>query len=231
MGNTVFITGADRGIGLALCKKFAESGWMVFAGQFMKEWKELDKAKGIFSEKLKIIELDVTNQKSVQQAVEKIKKETNSLDMLINCAGVIADDNREETLKSALDINSIAPLRMTEALLPLMENGQKRLCFISSEVGSITLSHYGYDYSYYCLTKSALNMSVKIMFNHLKQYGYTFRLYHPGYVKSYMNGYKNEKGEYEPEETAEVAYRQFTQNREAENVFVMTDINGELWPF
>lgn len=42
---SVFITGADRGIGFALCRCFLESGWMVFAGCFMKDWMELDALK------------------------------------------------------------------------------------------------------------------------------------------------------------------------------------------
>lgn len=46
-----------------------------------------------------------------------------------------------------------------------------------------------------------------------------------------MSGQKSTIGNFEPEETAEVAYRQFTTDREAEDVLVMTDVSDELWPY
>lgn len=227
---SVFITGADRGIGFALTEKFVESGWRVYAGQFMVEWKELSLLKKRYLESLFLIPLNVADDKSVLQAAKLVREQVDAVDILINCAGVIADDKRPETLVNALNINTIGPLRVVEAFLPLMERGMKRLCFVSSEVGSITLSHRT-DYLYYCSSKAALNMGVKLMYNQLFKDGFTFRLYHPGFVKSYMQGTKSLRGDYEPEETAEVAYEQFTCQRSWEDILLMTDVENKIWSF
>ncbi len=73
----------------------------------------------------------------------------------------------------------------------------KRLCFVSSEAGSITVAHRKDGYAY-CMSKASLNMAVKLMFNELRPQGYTFRLYHPGWVNSYMGGdQKGTSGKYE----------------------------------
>ena len=53
-----------------------------------------------------------------------------------------------------------------------------------------------------------------------------------GWVRSYMAGdEKTVRGRYEPEESAQAAYRQFTSSRGYEDALIMTDIKGELWPF
>lgn len=227
---SVFITGADRGIGFALVKKFVESGWEVYAGQFMPKWNELQELKIKHPESLFLIPLNVADDESVFRAAKMVGSKTGSIDILVNCAGVLPDDKRPETLKNALNVNTIGPLRVVEAFLHLMEHGMKRLCFVSSEVGSITLSHRAGDF-YYCCSKAALNMEVRLIYNQLRKEGFTFRLYHPGYVKSYMLGKKNQEADYEPEETAETAYKQFTGQRKWEDVLLMTDVEDEIWTF
>lgn len=226
---TVFITGADRGIGLSLCKIFLENGWQVFAGRFMKDWAELDTLKKEYGESLSLISLDVGNDISVRQAAEKVKKQANCLDMLINCAGIFQNGSNDTTLR-CLNINSIGPLRMVESFLPLMEHGDKKLCFFSSEAGSITLAHRNGDLSY-CVSKTCLNMTVRLMFDKLQPHGYHFRLYHPGWVRTYMSGEKSTVGNFDPEETAEVAYRQFVSKTAYEDVLIMRDVSDEMWPF
>ena len=68
-------------------------------------------------------------------------------------------------------------------------------------------------------------------FNVLRKEGFTFRLYHPGWVKSYMSGKKSSQGVFEPEETSIIAFRQFTEDRNYEDVLVLRDVNEELWAF
>ena len=226
---TVWITGADRGVGFALCKEFLEHDWKVFAGQFMPGWKQLEELSGVYPEQLVCIPLDVGNTESVKAAAEKTAACCDRLDMLVNCAGIVGNDNREG-LRGTLNVNVFGALRMTEFFLPLLEKGKKRLCYISSEAGCLTLLHRDGGYAY-CASKTVLNMAVKLIFNELAPKGYTFRLYHPGWVRSYMGGEKSAIGNYEPEETAAAAYEQFVSDRTWENVLVMTDVKGEAWPF
>lgn len=230
--NTVFITGADRGIGFALCEFFIELDWTVIAGQFMPEWPqlanlaELTKANG---RRLEIVPLDVGDDDSVRAAAKTVAGMTGTVDMLINCAGIAGGDS-EEHIRAMMNINSIGPIRVTQAFLPLMEKGMRRICFLSSEAGITTLAHRT-GHAGYCLSKTALNMAVRLMFNELQPKGYTFRLYHPGWVRSYMSGSKSETGRFEPEEAANVAFLQFLNDRPWEDVLVMTDIRDEAWPF
>lgn len=226
---SVLITGADRGIGLALCRCFLKNGWRVFAGRFMKDWRELDELKEEYGEAVTMISLDVSSQKSVREAAKAVGEKTSCLDMLVNCAGILQNGSNETTLR-CLDINAVGPLRMAEAFLPLMEQGEKKLCFFSSEAGSITLAHREGDFSY-CVSKTCLNMGVRLMFEKLQPQGYRFRLYHPGWVRTYMSGKKSAEGNFEPEETAEIAYEQFTSERDWEDVLVMSDVSNEIWPF
>lgn len=226
---SVFITGADRGIGFALCRCFLENGWLVFAGRFLQDWTELDTLKKEYGDRLMPVDLDVGSEASVKGAAEAVGRQTGCLDMLVNCAGIYQGGSRETTVR-CLNINTLGPIRMVEAFLPLMEQGEKRLCFFSSEAGSVTLAHRKEDVSY-CVSKTCLNMAVRLMFEKLQPQGYRFRLYHPGWVRSYMSGQKSTAGNFEPEETAAVAYGQFTADRDWEDVLIMSDVSNEIWPF
>lgn len=227
---TVFISGADRGVGLALCRLFLENDWTVYAGRFISYWSELEELQAKYQGRLYLVVLDIGDDKSVQSAVQAVAETTDVIDMLINCAGIYQDDSREE-MNRMFNVNSIGAIRMTEAFLSLMQAGMKRFCYVSSEAGCISLSwrneHMGYS-----MSKSALNMGVKLMFNELQPKGYTFRLYHPGHVKSYMLGdTKSAFGLYEPEDTALVAYHQFTSDKQCEEILIMTDVENDMWPF
>lgn len=226
---SVLITGADRGIGFALCRCFLENGWMVYAGRFMKDWTELDALKEEYGNRLSLVNLDVGSPDSVDEAAQMVGEQTDCLDMLVNCAGIYQNGS-SETTRRCLNINTLGPIRIVEAFLPLMERGDKRLCFFSSEAGSITLTHRTGDVSY-CVSKTCLNMAVRLMFEKLHPQGYRFRLYHPGWVRTYMSGQKSTEGNFEPEETAAVAYEQFTSDRNWEDVLVMSDVSDEIWPF
>ena len=230
MKKTVLITGADRGVGFAMCRLFAEAGWQVFAGRFLDYWNELDELKEEFPETLELISLDVSSTDSVQKAVLQVQEKTDCIDMLIHCAGIARADG-DDALRKILQVNSVGALRVAESFLPVMRQGMKRLCFVSSEAGSITVAHRKDGYAY-CMSKASLNMAVKLMFNELRPQGYTFRLYHPGWVNSYMGGdQKGTSGKYEPEDAARTAFQQFTEDRAWEDALVLTDVENQSWPF
>lgn len=226
---TVLITGADRGVGYALCECFLAGGWFVMAGQFMPEWTQLAELKEKNPEMLELIPLDVGSTASVQAAAERVAELCDHLDMLVSNAGIARGDDFER-VRGIYNVNVVGAVRLVEHFLPLMQTGLKRFAFVSSESGSISVSHRDGGYPYPS-SKTALNMTVRRMYRTLQPKGYTFRLYHPGWVRSYMGGQKSTHGNFEPEETAAVAYRQFTSDREAEDVLVMTDVSDEMWPY
>ena len=239
MQRIAFITGADRGLGLALCAGLLERGWRVFAGQYIPEWPELATLAGQFPESLHPVPLDVASIESARAAAQTVTAMVDHIDLLINNAGVssstterlIREPQDYAEMHWMYDINAVGPLRVAEAFLPLLDRGNlKRLCFVSSEAGSIDRcrreSWYGY-----CMSKAALNMAVKIMFNHLRPEGYTFRLYHPGWMRTYMAGSKNMAADMEPEESAVQAIPFFLEAMDDEDRLVMRDWQGQEWPW
>ena len=238
MQQTAFVTGADRGLGLALTARLLEQGWRVFAGQYLPDWPDLATLNQRFSGLLTTIPLNVSELASVQAAAQAVTAQTGQIDLLINNAGVITQTS-ERTLREAqdyaemlrlFDINALGPLRVVEAFLPLTDRSQlKRLCFVSSESGSIERSRRAAWFGY-CMSKAALNMGVKNLFNHLRPEGYTFRLYHPGWMRSYMRGQKDNAATLEPEEAAIPALNYFLSQQD-ENRLVLRDYQGNEWPW
>jgi NAD(P)-dependent dehydrogenase (short-subunit alcohol dehydrogenase family) len=239
MERNVFVTGADRGLGLALCTKLLQEGWHVFAGQYMPDWQELSTLADLYPQALQIIPLDVSSMETVQSAARAVGRLTDHLDVLINNAGVnsptirftIREPQDYSEMHRLYDVNALGPLRMVEAFLPLMDRGgDKRLCFVSSEAGSIGRAQRTSWFSY-CMSKAALNMAVKILFNDLHPSGYTFRVYHPGWIRSYMRGEKEMSATFEPEEAAANAIPILLGEREQEDRLAMVDYEGNEWPW
>ena len=87
------ITGASRGIGLAIAKRFAEEGAIVYAN--VREPKNLDDYYARISEKsrglISSVYFDVRDESAVKQAVQRIKHEHGRLDVLVNNAGIMKD--------------------------------------------------------------------------------------------------------------------------------------------
>jgi NAD(P)-dependent dehydrogenase (short-subunit alcohol dehydrogenase family) len=239
MAHTAFVTGADRGLGFALCAELLKQDWQVFAGQHKPEWPDLAALAGQYPETLHILALEVRSVESAQAAAQAVSEQTDHLDALINNAGVnsptslrtIREPQDYAEMERMYDVNALGPLRVTEAFLPLMERGGlKRLCFVSSEAGSIARSERTAWFGY-CMSKAALNMAVKILSNDLSPSGYTFRVYHPGWIRSYMSGEKNMEATFEPEEAAARAIPILLGQRENEGELVMLDHEGNEWPW
>ncbi len=239
MQQTAFITGADRGLGFALGTRLLAQGWTVFAGQYMPDWPELAALARQYPSVLRIIPLDVGSIESTRAAAQAVSGQADRLDLLVNNAGVLSpvmyrsirEPQDYAEMHRLYDVNALGPLRVVEAFLPLMDHGAlKRLCFVSSEAGSIARCSRTSWYSY-CMSKTALNMAVRILFNHLRPEGYTFRLYHPGWMRTYMSGQKNAEADLEPEEAAARAIPFFVGDREDENRLVLVDDLGQEWPW
>jgi len=236
---TVFVTGGDRGLGFALCAKLLEQGWQVFAGQYMPEWPDLSTLRMQYPQTLHIVLLDVSSIESVHAAAQTVATRTDHVDVLINNAGIysptagrsIREPQDYTEMQRLYDVNALGPLRVVEAFLSLTDRGSlKRLCFVSSEAGSIARAERTAWFGY-CMSKAALNMGVKILFNNLHPAGYTFRVYHPGWVRSYMSGEKNMEATLEPEEAAAKAIPILLGQEADEEQLVLVDYEGNKWPW
>lgn len=195
MIKTVFITGADKGLGFSLVQQFLRAGVQVFAGQYQVNSDLTDLAKS-FPQALTPVPLDVTQLDSVSQAADIVAKRVPALDVLINNAGVMLEkrtpllelDLSSLPLFETLDVNTFGPLRMVQQFLPLLEKGEHKLILnISSEAGSITDCWRESEFAY-SMSKAALNMQSKILQNHLKSRGFKILAVHPGWMRTDMGG-------------------------------------------
>ena len=193
MKKTVFITGADRGLGYELARKYLENGDVVFAGRFKSNWHLLDELAGRFPDTLHIVPLDVGSSDSVKAAAEFTKARTGAIDFLINVAGVWLSANTGTILENGFDfdrmltefnVNALGTLRVTQALIGLvLESYEKLVVNLSSEAGSIggcaKDSQPGY-----CMSKAAVNMQSVIVLNAIRKHGGNVMNIHPGWMLS-----------------------------------------------
>ena len=192
----ILITGANRGVGLELTRQFMDdSSNFVFAccrnpaAAHEVEYLIARLGNGM------LVELDVTSDASVQQSLATIAGETDSLDIVINNAGIL---NRGETLATLdagtlqhlFNVNSTGPMRVAQASLDLLANGnQPRLINISSQLASVTALEDGNWGAYsYNASKGALNILTRMMANELKPRGIAVITMHPGWVQTDMGG-------------------------------------------
>jgi NAD(P)-dependent dehydrogenase (short-subunit alcohol dehydrogenase family) len=203
------VTGADRGLGLALAKGLLERGYGVFAGLLQEKGDAHKEMEEAYSGRLRFLTLDITSAASVEQAYEQVQEETVALDILVNNAAILG--NITATVEGELDfaemeqvfsVNTLGSLRMSNRFVPLLMNSRDKLIVnISSEAGSIGDCWRNSWYAY-CMSKAALNMQSMLIHNQLSPKGGRVMVVHPGHVKTFMQGKLDEAGKLTPEESA-----------------------------
>lgn len=168
----VLVSGGNSGLGLATAKRLAtEHKYTVIIGSRNPKAGE-DLALEFQSQGLAIssVQLDITSDDSIAAAINHIITTFGRLDILINNAGIMLDQFRDEMgtrdlFTRTFSTNIIGAACLTEACLPLLRNSAlPRIIFISSVMGSITkaldktTAWYGVDYKAYDSSKAALNM-------------------------------------------------------------------------
>jgi NAD(P)-dependent dehydrogenase (short-subunit alcohol dehydrogenase family) len=209
-----YITGTDRGLGLALAARFLAHGYDVFAGCYGIDGGGLEALKQHHGANLEIVPLDVASDASVAAAAERIASQTDRLDVLINNAAIIGQ--KDATVTDALDfddmlkvynVNALGPLRVAQSVLPLLRAGEmKRIVNISSEAGSMAARvRRGQRTRYsYCASKAALNIQSILLQNHVAEWGIRVHLIEPGWLRTFLaSTEKCTIAPTEPEESAE----------------------------
>ncbi|NQX89708.1 MAG: SDR family oxidoreductase [Halioglobus sp.] len=183
---TVLITGANRGIGLEFARQLSARGDSVIGTA-----RKPDEAIELKDLGVRVEQLDVTDSASVQALAARLQGVP--IDLLINNAGIgghtansFATTDFDE-IAHTFDVNSLGPMRVTQALLPNLEAGEgKTVVKISSTMGSIEQNRGGY-YGYRA-SKAALNMFNKSLAAELGKQGFITIVMHPGWVKTRMGG-------------------------------------------
>jgi NAD(P)-dependent dehydrogenase (short-subunit alcohol dehydrogenase family) len=219
--NVVVITGANRGIGLELARHYAAEGCEVI-GVCRQSSEELASVAA------QVIDgVDVTTDAGIDKLKSGLAGKRISL--LINNAGLLQDEQLGsidfDSIRTQMEINAYAPLRVAEALVPLMGQGSK-IANITSRMGSIADNDSGGRYGYRA-SKAALNAFGKSLAVDLKPKGIAVAQLHPGYVKTRM---VNFGGLITPEESARGLAERIA-NLTLENTGSFWHSNGEELPW
>jgi NAD(P)-dependent dehydrogenase (short-subunit alcohol dehydrogenase family) len=235
MQRTVFITGADKGLGLSLAGRFVQEGFHVFAGVY-RPGEDLETLAGQNHGKMTLVPLDVTNPGSIRRAARTVDRQATGLDILVNNAGVHLQkpvkpleelDFNDMHLQKVMEVNAFGPLRVIQQFLPLLEKGQMKMVVnISSEAGSITDCKRPSEYAY-CMSKSALNMASRILQNYLSPRGYKILAVHPGWMRTDMGG---SEADIHPDQAAAGIFTLAMKPWQVDDAIYM-DYQGNLLPW
>jgi NAD(P)-dependent dehydrogenase (short-subunit alcohol dehydrogenase family) len=204
MSKTILITGASRGLGFCLTKKYLEDGDLVFAGVRDSSAPLLLELKKEYSEKLILVDLEVTDTISVQKAAFTVAQYTKSLDIIINNAAIHNATSFEQLELADIDdclpvynVNSLGPLRVVKEFIGFIrKSASAKIINISSESGSIGACTREKEFDY-CMSKAALNMGTKLLANYLRKDKVVVLAVHPGWMRTDMGGCNADLDPYE----------------------------------
>jgi NAD(P)-dependent dehydrogenase (short-subunit alcohol dehydrogenase family) len=178
------VTGASRGIGLELCRQLRQAGYRVVAAcrQASAELRALE---------CTVIDgIELTDAASVARLSAGLAGER--IDVLVNNAGILARDSLAELdfdgMRRQFEVNTLAPLRVTHALLPNLGAGSK-VVIITSRMGSIADNGSGGYYGYR-MSKAAVNIAGVSLARDLRDRDIAVLLLHPGMVATEMTGHQ-----------------------------------------
>ncbi len=192
---TILITGANRGIGLEHTRQFAARGIHVFAATRSPETAEdLTRLASVHTGCITIIGYDAAKP-DASACVKQVIGDT-PIDLLLANAGAMGGSGQVfgsvdvEEMLNLVRINSLAPLKLVEALVDNIASSERKLiAFQSSLMGSIGDNSSGGYYAYR-VSKAALNMIAKGVSNDLRSRSVIAVTMHPGWVKTRMGGQK-----------------------------------------
>ena len=189
----ILITGANKGIGFEIARQLSKLGHRVIISG--RDNTRLDEAKQKFIEENLTVEhliMDVGDSHSISAAAEVLRKKNIQLDVLINNAAILLKTDQHilqddgEILQQTLNVNSIGPLRVCKAFLPLIAD-RGRIINISSGGGSMTDPVGGWSPAY-CVSKTLLNSITRQLAYELSSQQISVNAMCPGWVKTDMGG-------------------------------------------
>ncbi len=166
MNKIICITGASSGFGEAIAKKFSANGWncILIARRLDRLEKLKFELELEFNNKILIINLDLTDKKSIQEKINNLSENWQNIDVLVNNAGLAIGlgsfyDNDIDDIEQVVDVNINGALYMSKVILPLMIKNKK----ISPcqghiiNISSIAAKNVYKNGTVYCMTKSAIS--------------------------------------------------------------------------
>ena len=185
-GQIAIVTGGSRGIGEGICEVFCREGATVIVWDILDGSDTVDRISKLGGNII-YQQVDVTSQKSVDQALNEIIKEYKKVEILINNAGIIRDKSflkmSEAEWDDVINVNLKSLYIVTRSVIPYMkENGYGRIVSASSING--TAGAFGQ--TNYCATKAGISGFTRALCKEVGKYGITANAVAPGFIKSVM---------------------------------------------
>ncbi|KQO57998.1 serralysin [Methylobacterium sp. Leaf86] len=212
------VTGANKGLGLAISKGLAQAGLSVWMGARDRTRGE-EAVRALRDEELDVrfLQIDVADDESVRRAAETVGAEVGALHVLVNNAGIALDLQTPpsglsmEDVKATYEVNLFGPIRVTQAFAPMLKAaGDARIVMMGSGVGSLTLitdptSLFStVNLLAYSSSKVALNAVTVSFAKEFEPFGVKVNAVEPGHVRTDLNG---NSGFLTPEEGALTAIK------------------------
>ena len=190
----IFITGGNRGIGKGLVEIFSENNKVFFSARDKQKAKSVTESIG--NENIDYVIMDVADERNVLNGIESLREKTDSIDILINNAGILipglkhkidAVETDDESILKTFNINTVGVLRVCKAVLPMMQP-TSRIINISSGMGQMEGMATGSIA--YRLSKSSLNALTIVLSKELLSRDIKVNAICPGWVQTDMGGYE-----------------------------------------
>lgn len=222
--SVALVTGANQGVGFQIAKALAANGYKVYVGS--RNLGNGEKAAAEIGANAQAIQLDVTQQSTIDAAVDRIEKEQGRLDLLVNNAGIAHAGKPGRTLEDATEAgratnasldevrtvwetNVFGVISVTQAMLPLLRKSRAaRIVNVSSALGSLTWisdpacwakEHFGVVYA---ASKTALNAVTMAFALELEKENIKVNAVSPGFTATALNNFQGtdtvEEGSREP---------------------------------
>lgn len=198
------VTGANKGIGFEVARQLARRNFRVFIGarnteageaaaeKLRKELESESHHENNGRGAVTLLKIDVSKPDSIRRAAEELSRSTDRLDVLVNNAGILLDDDKDvltitpEIFEANLRTNALGALMVSQALVPLLKKSDApRIVNVSSGGGQLTEGADGWAPAY-CISKTSLNGVTSQLAAALPKFAVNSVC--PGWVRTEMGG-------------------------------------------
>ena len=189
---TILVTGANRGLGLEFVRQYAAEGWTIHACCRNPDRAGDLNAIAAANASVTVHKLDVADFAAIDRLAKSLNGEP--IDVLLNNAGVGGKDPQEfmtddfEDWSRTFRINTMAPLRMTEAFVDNVAGSERKVVVIMSTIMASMTDNQSGKLHLYRTSKAAVNMVMRLLSVDLEERGITTFSLHPGWVRTDMGG-------------------------------------------